>query len=252
MKKDKSHIEKVPDAEVIKKLLPLAEFLKNYHHYRVDGMSKIPKEGKGIILVNHSLATYDILLLGYMIYTKLQRLPRALADRQFYKNDITANFMHKIGVHEAGHDNAQELLEKGELLILAPGGMKESIRSSEEKFQIKWDDRTGFARLAIRTQAPIILAACPGADNMYEVKASPITDFAYKYLKLPVTFAKGFRNTILPKPTKLVHYIHEPILPPVFEGEGEPPVEMVKAFHDKVIRAMEKLIQDNLTIYLKK
>ena len=243
-------VTQLPDWKFINKIFPLARFLKRYHNYRIEGLEKIPKEGRALILVNHSLATYDILLLAYVIMRKLERLPRGLADRNFYKADIIANWMQKLGVHEASSFNAQALLEQDELLILAPGGTKEAIRSSKEKYQIKWHDRYGFAKLSIKAQAPIILAACPGADNIYTVKDSAITDFVYNFFKFPLPFADGIKTSLLPRPEELVHYIHEPIIPPTFEGE-EPSEELIKEFHHLVVNEMENLMQEKLKLVYK-
>jgi 1-acyl-sn-glycerol-3-phosphate acyltransferase len=237
-----------PDWELIKKFVPFAEFMRYYHSYRVDGMSKIPEKGRAMVLVNHSLATYDILLLGYTILYKMGRLPYGLADSNFYKNEFTTKLMHKIAMYEANHENAEDLLRTDNLLLLAPGGTKEAIRSSKEKFKIIWNERKGFAKLAIKTQSPIILAACPGADNVYNVSESKLTDLAYKFLKLPVPIAKGIGNTILPRPVKLVHYIHEPIIPPYFEGEN-PPEDMIDAFHLQIVEEMEEWMQNHLKLY---
>lgn len=238
-----------PDWELMKKFVPLAEFMKFYHYYRVDGIHKIPKEGRAMILVNHSLATYDIVLLGYMILDKIGRLPSGLADSNFYKNEFTAKWMHKLGVYEANHENAEAVLQKEGLLMLAPGGTKEAIRSSKERFQIKWENRKGFARLAIKTQSPVILAACPGADNVYTVKENLITDIAYKFFKIPVAFANGIGKTLLPRPVKLVHYIHEPIYPPAWVGNGEPEEEIVEMFHAQVVAEMQKLMEEHEILF---
>jgi 1-acyl-sn-glycerol-3-phosphate acyltransferase len=243
-------VTQLPDWKFINKIFPLARFLKRYHNYRIDGLQNIPKQGKALILVNHSLATYDILLLAYVIMRKLERLPRGLADRNFYKTDMIANWMQRLGIHEASSFNAQALLEQNELLILAPGGTKEAIRSSKEKYQIKWHDRYGFAKLAIKAQAPIILAACPGADNIYTVKDSVITDFVYNFFKFPLPFADGIKTSLLPRPEELVHYIHPPIIPPTFEGE-EPSEELIKEFHLLVVTEMENLIQEKAKLVYK-
>lgn len=251
MKENDNKYNGQPDWELLKKFIPFAEFMKLYHLYRVDGISQIPTKGRALILVNHSLATYDILLLGYMILDKIGRLPQGLADSNFYKNEFTAKWMHKLGVYEANHENAEKILQNEGLLIIAPGGTKEAIRSSKEKFQIKWDDRKGFAKLAIKTQSPIILAACPGADNVYTVKEHVITDIAYKFFKLPVAFARGIGKSLLPKPVKLVHYIHKPIIPPNWDGNGEPDSELVENFHQEVVIAMAAWMEEHEKLFRK-
>jgi len=236
------------DWKLLEKVAPFAEGLRQYHHYKVYNVNQIPKKGRAMILVNHSVATYDILLLGYSIVDKIGRLPRGLADRNFYKNTQVTEWMEKLGIYEANHINAQKVLENNELLMIAPGGTQEAIRSSNEKYQIKWDNRMGFAKLAIRTQTPIILAACPNADNLYTVKESPITKWAYKLFRLPFPIVQGIGSTILPRPIKLAHYIHPPIYPPKFEGETLDE-EMVKTFHNLVVKEMNELMERGMEIF---
>jgi len=250
MPKPISEIQHLPEFQVIDKLVPLARFLKRYHNYHIDGLEKIPTDTRAMILVNHSLATYDILLLGYVIWRKLNRLPRGLADRNFYKAEWVGEWMQKLGVYEANSLNAQTLLEQDELLILAPGGTQEAIRSSKEKYKIKWHDRYGFAKLAIKTKSPVILAACPGADNIYTVKDSTITNIIYNFFKFPLPFAAGIGSSILPRPEKLVHYIHTPLIPPTFEGE-EPDEQLVKEFHTLIVNTMEQLMAEKAELFIK-
>lgn len=244
-----SSIQHQTDWELLEKMIPFAEVLRQYHRYKAYNIQRIPKDGRALILVNHSLATYDILLLGYAIFSKLNRLPRGLADRNFYKNAMTSELMQKLGVYEANHQNAQQILESEELLLLAPGGTKEAIRSSNQKYQILWDDRMGFAKLAIKTQTPVVLAASPNSDNLYEVKASPLTELAYKWFKFPFPIAKGIGNTIIPRPIKLAHYIHEPIAPPIWDKNTPLDDKVVKMFHEQVMDTMEELMQQSRRVF---
>ena len=64
---------------------------------------------------------------------------------------------------------------------------------SESK-KIKHKDKiinVGFARLAIETQTPIILAMCPKADDIYDVYSNSLTAWAYQKYRIPVFFARG-------------------------------------------------------------
>ena len=80
--------------------------------------------------------------------------------------------------------------------------------------EIYWERRKGFARLAIDTQTPIILAACPKADDIYKVYDSKITKLVYEKFRMPFFFAAGLKGTPLPKPVQLSHYLSEPLTPP--------------------------------------
>jgi 1-acyl-sn-glycerol-3-phosphate acyltransferase len=226
------------DLRLIHEFLPVVKILNAYHRYSVEGTDFVPRKGRVLILVNHSLATYDILLLGAAIYAYTTRLPRGLADSHFFRNTKIGEFGNKVGMVEAGPENAQALLEEEHAVILAPGGMREALRPSNEKYQIKWDKRFGFARLAIRTQSPVILAACPKADELYDVSESILTKLLYKRFKLPFVLARGLGLSPFPRPVKLTHYLHAPILPPTFKG-NEPPERLVSEFQEKLISEME-------------
>ena len=174
------------------------EKIRKYHRHRVVGIRNIPKEGAVIIACNHSLATYDMMLLMTAIYTKTNRYPRSLIDRAFYKVPYLSKVMENFGGIQGTHENAHNILKEGNLLYLAPGGMQESLRPHNEKYEIYWGRRKGFARLAIDTQTPIILAACPKADDIYKVYDSKITKLVYDKFRMPFFLAAGRRGTPLP------------------------------------------------------
>jgi hypothetical protein len=119
--------------------------------------------------------------------------------------------------------------------------MRESLRPSTERYKIYWDKRMGFAKLAIKAQVPIILAACPKADDLYDVYPNILTKLAYQHFRIPLFFARGLGISPIPRPIKLVHYISRPIVPPKFEGD-EPPPELIKKFHARIVRRMKLLM----------
>ena len=56
-------------------VLPILQAARTYHRHEVVGMENLPKTGPALVVVNHSLATYDIVLLMTAIYTDFGRLP---------------------------------------------------------------------------------------------------------------------------------------------------------------------------------
>ena len=91
----------------------------------------------------------------------------------------------------ASHGAGEQLLEQGLLVVVAPGGMKEALRPREERYQVKWSDRKGFVRLALRTGAPLVMAACPKADDLYDVVDSDLTRRIYDQFHLPIPMLRG-------------------------------------------------------------
>jgi 1-acyl-sn-glycerol-3-phosphate acyltransferase len=225
------------------RLAPVIAGIRLYHQHGTVGLETMPAGGC-IIAANHSLASYDIALLMASIYEYTNRIPRALIDRLFFKVPGVGQLMEALGSREGTKENAIKMLRHGEMLVVAPGGMREALRPSREKYKIIWDKRKGFAKLAIETGVPVILAACPAADDLYDIAPSHITAWAYKTLKIPVFFAKGLGLSPIPKPMKLTHYLSEPIYPP---KKSEDPAEFARQadlYHQQLIDRMARLMTE--------
>jgi len=219
------------------------DLLAVYHRHEVIGIENLPTKGRCLIASNHSLATYDIGLLSNYILKNTGRLPRALMDRWFFKFDFIRQVMDELGAVEGNQESAKKLLENEELLTVAPGGMRESIRSMNERYQILWDQRIGFVRLATETQTPIVLAACPKADDIFDVlPTNKLSLWVYKKFKLPLAPFRGLGPTPIPRPVKLVHFLSEPLIPPKLSGDKKEQSRQISKFHKKVIKRMHSLI----------
>ncbi|MFT7624939.1 MAG: 1-acyl-sn-glycerol-3-phosphate acyltransferase [Myxococcota bacterium] len=216
--------------------------LANRHSHQVIGLEHVP-DGPCLLVVNHSLATYDIALLMLRIWERTGRLPRALGDRRLFDIPAAARLSRFFGAVKAGHRSADNLLEAGNIVLVAPGGMREAIRSSESRYHVRWRTRQGFVKLAMRMQVPLVLAACPRADDLYTIRRSMVTRVAYDMLHLPVPVFHGNRFSLLPRSVRLVHRLAPAMQPPVLDPDDE---EQVGRFHSQVVAAMEQLMEQAL------
>lgn len=128
----------------------------------------------------------------------------------------------------------------GGLLGVAPGGMWESIRPRGEQRHSRWEGRLGFARLALRCAAPIVVAGCPAGDDIFTVYPSPITDALYRRFHLPLPLVRGVGPTLWPRRVPLIGYLGAPVVPPVWEPERE--AEQVEALHAAALARMKELL----------
>jgi 1-acyl-sn-glycerol-3-phosphate acyltransferase len=199
------------DDPFLQKLVLPIQWLGRYHRYKVYGLERIPREGRVLLVINHSFATYDGILLGAAVLVHVGRHPVGLADHNFFKIDAVARLATRLGLVEASHTSAEQALEAGKLVAVAPGGMRESLRPKHERYQVLWQKRRGFVKLALRTRTPIVLAACPQADELYDVYPNILTKWLYKNVKLPFVLLKGWGPTLIPKPIQLFHLISKPI-----------------------------------------
>lgn len=230
--------------QLLKSILPVLQAARLYHRHEVIGLNRLPKEGRALVVVNHSLATYDIVLLMTAIYSQLGRLPRPLIDRLFFKIPYLGELASVFGAVKGSPDAAERLLSEDEIVTVAPGGMREALRPSRDRYRILWDKRYGFIRLAMKVKAPIVLAACPKADDLYQIYPSYVTAWAYRSFKIPLFVARGLGFTPLPRPVKLTHILSEPMLPPPWSDDEDVREERVERFHAQVVARMQTLMQE--------
>ncbi len=229
------------DEVLLHQIHPVMKAIRKYHRHEVVGMENIPEHGRMLVAVNHSLATYDIGLLFTAIFEEKNRIARPLADNLFFKSGL-GSLVEAFGAKRGTPENAKALLEAEELVGVAPGGMHEALRPSSERYQTMWEKRRGFIKLAVQTNTPIVLGACPKADDIFSVYDNPITSWAYRKFKVPLFLARGVGLTLLPKPVKLIHFLSEPLIPPAFSSDNEIFERRVNTFHKKIIKRMDLLM----------
>ena len=221
--------------------------LRRYHDHEALGLENIPNEGGFLLVVNHSLATYDGLLLGLAIHEFTGRGLTALGDDQLFKTPLLAKLVRKAGIVPASPENGLKLLAKGHAVALAPGGMREALRpTTTESYRVLWEERKGFVRLALRAQVPIILAACPAADELYDVYENSLTKLAYKKLHLPIPMISGLGGTLMPRPVKLLHVVGRPEHPPALDPDAFK--QQVDEWHAHICEQMQQLMDRALLL----
>ncbi len=229
--------------DFVDKLIPALKAARLYHQHEVIGMENMPREGSALVACNHSFATYDILLLFTAVYLDTGRVAKPLIDRAFFKFPGLGELMTEVlGATKGSPTAALELLNAGEMICVAPGGMREALRPSSERYQIIWDNRLGFAKVAMQAGAPVVLAACPKADDIFELYENPLTSWIYENFQLPFAVARGIGLSPIPRPVKLRHFIDEPIYPPKASDDPEEFAQQLGEFHNLLVERMQKLM----------
>jgi 1-acyl-sn-glycerol-3-phosphate acyltransferase len=220
--------------------------LRHYHRHQAVGLEHVPRDSGALIVCNHSFATYDGWLLGIPILDELGRLPHAIGDHLMMRSRLLGPFFRELGFIEGSRDAAIGLLRSGELLGVVPGGMREALRSSKDKYRIDWAGRTGFVRASMMSGAPILLAACPRADDIFEVADLALTRTIYRRFRVPVALLRGVGPTLIPRPVKLTHLISEPIHSPVAPDRVTD--ADVEAHHAALAARMQRLMHEALEL----
>jgi 1-acyl-sn-glycerol-3-phosphate acyltransferase len=137
---------------------------------RLVGVENVPLAGGALLVGNHALLGLDAFPLTALIIVHTGRAPRFLGERNLWRMPGLRRVLDAVGAIPGTPDDAVRLLAEGELVCVYPGGIDDSFKPSREAYTLKWGERAGFARVAIRAGVPIVPIAATGVDEIFEVK----------------------------------------------------------------------------------
>ena len=194
--------------ELFLKIVPYIsmEFLSKYFRLEIEGSENIPRRGSAIIAPNHSgFSGLDALLLAHVTHFKARRIARILTHRFWFTSKLTAIPLQKLGFTKATIQNGVAALKRNNVVIVFPEGEDGNFKPSSKKYQLQ-NFKTGFVRMALETQSPIVPTLIIGAEethiNLRRIDLSRIV----KGLSLPLPL------NIIPLPAKW----RIKFLPPVY------------------------------------
>ena len=160
--------EPLPMDELLRIATPLRRLLSPV----VIGIEHVPREGAVLLTGNHTVyGVLDIPLLGLELYEKTGRLLRGLGDHVHFDLPIWRDLVHRFGGVRGTRENCVRLFERGEAVLVFPGGGREVMKRKNEKYKLLWKERVGFARLAIEYGVPIVPFASVGVEDIFEIVA---------------------------------------------------------------------------------
>lgn len=130
------------------------------------GTHNIPEEGKGALFIGlHSTHNSDIFFGQMALYNDTHRLLRGLLHRFIY----TCNpWIKWVGLVSGRRGIAVSMLKAGEIVGVLPGGAEEAMTGHDKAYKLhhRWDDREGFAQVAIDANVPVIPIFMRNAEEM--------------------------------------------------------------------------------------
>lgn len=231
------------DPEVlIYRLLPYMtmELARRYFRLHVEGIEHIPRRGPALVTPNHSgYSGFDAMLLSHEIFRNTGRLPRVLTHRYWYLTKLTAIPAEKIGFIEATARNGLKHLSKNNLVVLFPEGERGNFKPSTKRYHLQ-KFRTGFIRLALYKQCPIIPTIILGAEETHINLAQLKLDRIVPGLTLPVPL------NIVPLPAKWKIKFLPPIYLP-YEPSAADDRELVEELAQDIREKMQAVISEEVS-----
>ncbi|GAB2573906.1 lysophospholipid acyltransferase family protein [Streptomyces capparidis] len=189
----------------------------DYFRVEVRGIENIPDTGGALVVANHSgTLPLDALMTQVAVHDHHPngRHLRLLAADLVFVLPVVNELARKAGHTLACAEDAQRLLERGEVVGVMPEGFKGLGKPFSERYKLQRFGRGGFVSTALRTGVPIVPCSIVGAEEIYPMIANSRTLarlFGFPYFPVTPFFPWLGPLGAVPLPTKWTIEFGEPI-----------------------------------------
>jgi 1-acyl-sn-glycerol-3-phosphate acyltransferase len=231
-----------------------------YFPLTIDGWERVPR-GPAMMVSNHSGGTTIPDVWGFMVawYDRfgLVRPLHPLAHDMILSTRTTGSFFEQRGVLRANAKVAlSALADHGRDILVMPGGDLDTWRPYSARYEVRFSERLGYVRTALRAGVPLVPMANAGAHETFYVlsdgrgiaRALRLPQIARAeifpiHLSLPWGLALG-PWPHLPLPARLRYRIAEPIVPDRAYAPDEPiPDATVREIDAAVRTSIQALLE---------
>jgi 1-acyl-sn-glycerol-3-phosphate acyltransferase len=243
------------DPEYTESFLPVFRWIyHNYWRIETTGIENVPPGGRALLVANHAgVLPWD----GAMIKTSLfeehprPRHARALVASFFFGLPGLSWFLRRTGQTVGHPDDAHRLLERDELVLVFPEGVRGTGKGWSNRYRLRRFGRGGYIQTAIRAGAPIIPVSVVGSEEIYPMIADlgPVAQFfGLPYFPVTPTFPLLGPLGMVPLPSKWRIQFHEPIRTDLCEPGDAEDQRMVMTLNDHVRDTIQAGILENLRL----
>ncbi len=204
---------------VADRLDPVVDLCKPY----VDGLENLPRDGRFLLVGNHTaFGLAETVMIPYFVHRELGVRVRGLAYRGLAeKRGLSADLLAAAGAVVGNQENGAELMRHNETLLVFPGGGREMPKFKGEDYQLFWQGRSGFARLAIAHDYPIVPVGLVGGDDVYQSLVERdsawggigrlVAKHVLRQPEVNIPLIRGVGPTLIPRPQRMYLRFGTPI-----------------------------------------
>jgi 1-acyl-sn-glycerol-3-phosphate acyltransferase len=198
-------------------LEPFRLLYEKWFRVETRGLENIPDTGGALVVANHSgTIALDAIMtqIALLDHHPARRRLRMLAADLVFKLPFVGEYARKGGSTLASAQDAQRLLDNGELVGVWPEGFKGVGKPFSERYKLQRFGRGGFVSAALRAGVPIIPTAIVGAEETYPMIGDARTIarvFGLPYVPITPTFPLLGPLGLVPLPSKWIIKFGEPI-----------------------------------------
>jgi 1-acyl-sn-glycerol-3-phosphate acyltransferase len=154
-------------------LPPLRLLYERWFRVEVNGVENIPSEGGALLVANHAggLWPLDAALTAVAVHVEhpAHRFLRPLAADLVFGTPGVSTLARRGGATLACHDDADRLLQAGELVGVWPEGFKGIGKPYRDRYRLQRFGRGGFVRSAVSAGVPIVPVSIVGSEEIHPV-----------------------------------------------------------------------------------
>ncbi|AWV89648.1 lysophospholipid acyltransferase family protein [Bradymonas sediminis] len=217
-------------------LLPL---YRDYFTVRTHGIENIPAQGRAMVVGNHS---GGLPVDGAMVLASLfaemdpPRLAQGMVEKFAQSLPFLSHWFSRVGQFAGLPEHAERLLNDDRLLMVFPEGVRGVGKLFKDRYKLERFG-TGFIRLALATNTPVIPMAFIGGEE-----ALPTAFHLKKMAKLigvPYIPVPPYLLP-LPMPVHCEIYYGEPMY---FSGNGNEEDRVINGYVEQVKERISELIE---------
>jgi len=241
------------DREWTEAILPVFRVLyKRYWRVETTGVHVVPAKGPALLVSNHAgVLPYDGAMIKVAVFEAVERHARALVAAWFGSLPVMSWLLRRTGQTLGHPDDSMRLLQRGELVLVFPEGVKGTGKPWSERYRLRRFGRGGFAELAIRAQVPIIPISVVGSEEIYPMLGDIrqlAALFGMPYFPVTPTWPWLGPLGLIPLPSKWRIRFHEPISTEQYGAKAADDPSLVMRLSDEVRETIQAGLVDELMV----
>ena len=217
----------------------LKTFYRHYFRVVVHDIDRVPARGRAMVVGNHSggiPVDAGMVLSSLMLDHEPPRLAHGMVEKFANKWPFVSTWFSRIGQFTGLPEHALSLLENDRVLMVFPEGARGTGKLYSERYQLVRFG-TGFMRLALQTNTPVVPLAFIGGEEALPVAFH--LDFLAKLTGAPYWPVPKY---LVPVPMPITCHIHygEPLS---FDGDGTEDDAHIAVMVDRVKQSIADLIE---------
>ncbi len=217
----------------------IAPAYRHYFRMRVFGVEHVPKQGRGLVIGNHSggIPFDAAMVMGSLLFEmEPPRHVHGMVEKFAQYWPVVSPMFSRVGQLAGLPEHAVRLLEDERLLMVFPEGVRGIGKLYKDRYKTTRFG-TGFMRIALQTGSPIIPFAFIGAEEAFPtvLHLNMLARlFGAPYFPVPAHIVP------LPLPVRCAIHYGEPLL---FEGNGTERDEVIESYVGQVRQSVQDLIE---------